>query len=82
MAATPLADHRLAYLDYEGPLSDNRGSVARWDHGEFHWLHRSVDRIEVCLAGQVLRGAAALRKSDESDDWIYRFVADVSPDSV
>jgi hypothetical protein len=24
-----LADHRLAYLDYEGPVSDNRGHVAR-----------------------------------------------------
>ena len=24
-----LADHRLAYLDYEGPISGGRGSVAR-----------------------------------------------------
>ncbi len=29
-----LADHRLAYLDYEGPVSGGRGSVARWDRGD------------------------------------------------
>jgi hypothetical protein len=28
-AATRLADHRLAYLTYEGPISDGRGSVTR-----------------------------------------------------
>ena len=28
-----LADHRLAYLDYEGPISGGRGSVTRWDRG-------------------------------------------------
>ncbi|MCC7350946.1 MAG: hypothetical protein IT446_10275 [Phycisphaerales bacterium] len=26
---TPLPDHRRAYLDYEGPISDNRGHVRR-----------------------------------------------------
>ena len=30
MECTALADHRLAYLDYEGPLSGNRGAVTRW----------------------------------------------------
>jgi hypothetical protein len=33
--ATRLADHRLAYLDYEGPISDERGSVTRVDGGEY-----------------------------------------------
>jgi hypothetical protein len=28
-AATRLADHRRAYLTYEGPISDGRGSVTR-----------------------------------------------------
>src|SRR6185436_5473214 len=27
--ATPLAEHRRDYLDYEGPVSNNRGSVRR-----------------------------------------------------
>ena len=28
-------DHRLDYLDYEGPLSDDRGTVIRWDFGQY-----------------------------------------------
>ena len=35
ITAEQLPDHRLHYLDYEGPLSGNRGSVTRWDHGSF-----------------------------------------------
>jgi hypothetical protein len=33
--ATKLPDHRLAYLEYEGPVSDNRGDVRRADAGEY-----------------------------------------------
>src|SRR5262245_53608703 len=36
--ATRLADHRLAYLDYEGPISGERGSVTRVDRGEYDVL--------------------------------------------
>src|SRR6188768_807681 len=35
MAATRLPDHRLSYLDYEGPISGNRGEVTRVDAGEY-----------------------------------------------
>lgn len=30
-----LADHRLAYLDYEGHVSGNRGQVIRLDRGHY-----------------------------------------------
>ena len=33
--AEALPDHRKAYLDYEGPISGDRGSVSRVDRGEF-----------------------------------------------
>jgi hypothetical protein len=33
--AEPLPDHRPLYLDYEGPVSGDRGTVARWDWGEY-----------------------------------------------
>lgn len=33
--ATEIADHRLLYLDYEGPVSGERGVVKRWDGGVF-----------------------------------------------
>ncbi|MCS7047501.1 MAG: hypothetical protein NZO58_14185, partial [Gemmataceae bacterium] len=35
IAAQALADHRRAYLDYEGPVSGNRGTVRRWDAGTY-----------------------------------------------
>jgi hypothetical protein len=35
---TKLADHRSAYLEYEGPLGGNRGSVRRVAAGNYH-LH-------------------------------------------
>jgi hypothetical protein len=33
--AIELADHRLLYLDYEGPVSGGRGLVKRWDAGTY-----------------------------------------------
>ncbi|HEV2971076.1 MAG TPA: DNA polymerase ligase N-terminal domain-containing protein [Pirellulales bacterium] len=38
IAAEQLPDHRLAYLDYEGPISGDRGTVIRWDAGHFELL--------------------------------------------
>lgn len=34
----PGAAHRSLYLDYEGAVSGGRGTVVRWDAGEFEWL--------------------------------------------
>jgi hypothetical protein len=36
--AEPNADHRTLYLDYEGPVSGDRGTVSRWDAGTFDWI--------------------------------------------
>jgi hypothetical protein len=33
--AEPLPDHRRIYLDYEGPVSGDRGTVTRWDTGVY-----------------------------------------------
>ena len=33
VAAERIGDHRRLYLDYEGPVSDGRGNVVRWDAG-------------------------------------------------
>lgn len=45
------ADHRLLYLDFEGHLSGDRGTVSRWDKGTFEWLVNSAERVEVILRG-------------------------------
>src|SRR5262245_10170293 len=49
-------DHRLVYLDYEGPISGNRGSVKRYDRGEYEWLERGAESLTVQLRGQCLAG--------------------------
>ena len=38
MEAEELADHRLAYLEYEGPVGGERGTVSRVDAGTFETL--------------------------------------------
>jgi hypothetical protein len=52
-------DHRQAYLTYEGPLSENRGTVKRSDEGELTWLTpfnpHSKD-LKISLAGKKLNG--------------------------
>ena len=37
-AIIPGAPHRPLYLDYEGAIGGGRGSVTRWDAGEFRWI--------------------------------------------
>lgn len=51
-----IGDHRLLYLDYEGPVSDSRGSVVRIDAGEMIWLERAESRIRMDLGGSLLNG--------------------------
>src|SRR5262245_6635169 len=55
-------DHRLLYLDYEGPISGNRGHVVRWDHGDFTLLAGTENRQSLQVQGQRLRGVIELRR--------------------
>ena len=50
-----LADHRPLYLDYEGPISGGRGTVARWDQGTYSIELWTDDEIIVELAGRQTR---------------------------
>ncbi|MEX1040086.1 MAG: DNA polymerase ligase N-terminal domain-containing protein [Pirellulaceae bacterium] len=58
--AVPDADHRLAYLDYEGEVSQGRGFVEREDEGICEWLAESPERIHLRLSGRVLQGDLTL----------------------
>jgi hypothetical protein len=51
--AQRIADHRLAYLDYEGPVSGDRGSVRRLDAGQYRVGPTANGRV---LDGQFVRG--------------------------
>lgn len=67
--ARALPDHRLAYLDYEGPISGDRGSVARVDRGVYVPLEWTDERVRVRLIGRQLVGEAVLwTERPERDD--------------
>ena|SRR3990172_13153825 len=70
VAARSLDAHRLAYLDYEGPLSGDRGEVLRWDAGHYRLVARDDRQWRCVLAGQRLRGVCTLsRDSDDPQRW-------------
>lgn len=61
-------DHRLLYLDYEGPVSGDRGSVRRWDGGGLRWLPTSPGRLRFRLTGERLSATFELVWRD-GDRW-------------
>jgi hypothetical protein len=74
--AEELADHRLAYLDYEGPVGGERGAVRRVDASTFETETESADCWEVTLHGSVLRGRLTLRRSAAD---VHRWTLAVAP---
>ena len=69
VAAEPLGEHRLTYLDYEGPVSGNRGQVRRWEFGTYDDETPSVEKttasMTLVLHGRRLRGRCTLTSSPE-----------------
>jgi hypothetical protein len=65
-------DHRLIYLDYEGPVSGNRGTVKRWDGGTFEWLSDGAARLRLRLDGLRLRGVVRLEEKC-SGEWVLTY---------
>jgi hypothetical protein len=60
--AEPIANHRLLYLDYEGPVSGDRGTVTRFDAGTFEWLADEPSNVEVALSGGRLKGRCSIER--------------------
>ena len=71
-AARALGDHRLAYLDYEGPVSGNRGEVKHWDAGVYEMIEQSATSWVVRLLGQRWRGTLTLTLLCDQD-WATAF---------
>ncbi len=69
--ATALGDHRAMYLDYEGPVSGGRGTVKRWDAGEFSDDADSVPEARrLSIRGARVQGGILLAKVDGN---VWRF---------
>lgn len=82
ISADQLADHRLTYLVYEGPISGNRGAVTRCDAGTMEWDEVIDERIVVTLRGATMRGEVRLsRETPGSERWLVSFESPQSADS-
>jgi len=61
-----IADHRRDYLDYQGPLSNDRGEVTRVAAGTFRFESRTDHRWRIITdLGQKL----SLLRQEESPNW-------------
>jgi len=72
ISAVALGDHRRLYLDYEGPVSGNRGSVRRWEAGTYVVEEETADRLTMALDGERRKGRAVLRRVNEGD-WSFEW---------
>ncbi len=66
--AVRVPDHRLPYLDYEGQVSGNRGTVRRLDRGELIWRRLEEGLVKVILKGERFHGNLQLCRV-EGDCW-------------
>ena len=70
-----LANHRLVYLDFQGPLSDDRGTVKLVDTGSLEWVTLESERLIGRINGQTTDGKLTLTSEGSSinDVWNLTF---------
>ncbi|HEY2840822.1 MAG TPA: DNA polymerase ligase N-terminal domain-containing protein [Pirellulales bacterium] len=64
--AEALADHRIAYLEFEGQISGGRGAVTRCDRGTFATISQIEDELFLDLRGEQLIGRVSLIQDRQS----------------
>ena len=76
LPARALPDHRCAYLEYEGEVSGDRGTVRRIDEGTYTAEVWEEGWVRVRFEGAQLVGEAELRQvglgSDGGVSWSFR----------
>lgn len=60
----PLADHRMEYLEYEGQIFGNRGSVTRTDVGNYEMLETEQSLQCFQLVGEKINSTITIRQTD------------------
>ena len=72
-----ILDHRLAYLDHEGPISKARGSVVRADKGSYEVIAMTETYWCVRLHGKKINGRFELRlQGPDPNAWTMTRVRD------
>ncbi|MEZ6142972.1 MAG: DNA polymerase ligase N-terminal domain-containing protein [Zavarzinella sp.] len=61
--------HRLLYLDYEGPVSNDRGSVSIWDKGTYSVILMDSRTVIVDLTGTHASGRWTIEMAATDDQW-------------
>jgi hypothetical protein len=70
-----LPDHRRLYLEYEGPISRDRGTVRRHDRGTCVVLEQTPDRWLIDFSGTHLHGRGELlHRPDHPQSWDLRLL--------
>ena len=73
IVARRIGEHRRIYLEYEGPISGNRGSVTRVERGEWMPVDLSAELWVIALRGGWLRGNFALQMVEAgTQEWAFR----------
>jgi hypothetical protein len=72
--AEAIANHRLLYLDYEGPISGERGRVTRWDGGFYTGDVNGESYVSVTLDGIRYHGTVTLELVD-GREWRATFLS-------
>lgn len=65
-------DHRLLYLEYEGPIGADAGHVVRWDHGCYEGDAAGEDSIQLAVHGVRLDGIIELVRQTGTD-WVFTY---------
>jgi hypothetical protein len=71
LPAEPLPDHRKAYLDYEGPVSGGRGTVAQVDAGKYCILESDPTGMVLRLDNGRNRMLATLLIGGDAQLWRF-----------
>jgi hypothetical protein len=69
VSALPLPDHRGIYLEYQGPITHNRGYCQIVDCGRYDLLEYSENLWRVRFVGRQLIGLFELKKNTVGDSW-------------
>ncbi len=73
--ARRLQDHRTHYLDYEGPISGDRGVVTRVDRGRVKFTKVTAFECAFELTGGRLGGAFTVVLETKETEWELRRLA-------
>ena len=74
MKARQRPDHRLIYLDYEGSVSGDRGTVRRVVGGNYRTVSWAEDRVVLQLESPQLSGELRFETEERGGDWSLLFL--------